>query len=138
MTRRAHHKVHMAAGSARAHVRLGAGFGAALLAVALLGGCDRARGGFGAQSYNYAGYAFKGAVRANKTDRAEFAVSVRGAQRGLVGAQEAARIAANRYCIEQYGSSDISWQGQGPDTEAEAVALAPGGQLEMRGRCAAW
>mgnify|MGYP000374425313 CR=1 FL=1 len=65
-------------------------------------GCARTKGAFGTQAYTYQGQAFKGKIQRNKDDRAEFGVTVRGADRGLPGALEAARIAANRYCIKQY------------------------------------
>lgn len=109
------------------------------IAVAVaLAGCSGTRNLLNSQSYNYEGYAFKGKLQRSKEDRAQFTVTVRGAERGLVGALEAARLEANRYCIDQYGNTDISWNGTGPDSNVSDVSLENGGTLELGGRCSSW
>ena len=104
-----------------------------------LAACERAKGVVSGQSgYAYEGYVFKGKLQRDSDDRANFSVTVRGASRGVQGALEAGRIAANRYCIAQYGNSDITWTGQSPDSETETVELLDGGTLAMNGRCKTW
>lgn len=101
-------------------------------------GCERAKGALTTQGYAYEGTIFKGKLQRDSDDRANFSVTVRGADRGLPGALEAGRIEANRYCIEQYGNSDITWSGLSPDSDPETVQLLDGGMLSMSGRCSAW
>ncbi|MCV2893940.1 hypothetical protein [Lentibacter sp. XHP0401] len=102
-------------------------------------GCARTKSALGgSQSYSYEGYAYKGKIQRSKEDRADFGVTVRGADRGLSGALEAARIEANRYCIDQYGNTDISWSGPTPDTDPSEISISENGILELRGRCKTW
>ncbi len=112
--------------------------GVCIAVVAALAGCSGTRNALNSQSYAYEGYGFKGRLQRDKADRAQFAVTVRGADRGVIGALEAARIEANRYCIAQYGNTDISWNGIGPDSDVSDVALTDGGTLELSGRCSSW
>jgi hypothetical protein len=112
--------------------------GLSLLVVMSVASCERAKGTLGAQGYAYEGAIFKGKLNRHRDDRSKFSVSVRGASRGVAGALEAARIEANRYCIEQYGNTAILWEGQGPDTDPEGVTLSDGGILSLSGRCSGW
>ena len=112
--------------------------GLSILVVFSFAACERAKGTLGAQGYAYEGAIFKGKLNRDRDDRAKFSVTVRGANRGVQGALEAARIEANRYCIEQYGNSAILWEGQGPDTDVEGVTLLDGRMLSLSGRCSAW
>lgn len=69
-------------------------------------------------------------------DRQSFKVSVRRADQGLDGAREAGRYAGTRYCLENFGTSEISWM-QGPDAE-DGVLTIDGGKLILTGRCVLW
>lgn len=68
--------------------------------------------------------------------REAFAVTVQDATQGIEGAREAGRFEATRYCIENYGDSDITWQ-QGYGVE-DARAMTDRGSLIMRGSCVIW
>ena len=65
-----------------------------------------------------------------------FVVTVRKADQGLDGAREAGRHAGHKYCIENYGTSNIEWS-QGPDAEDGTLVFA-GGSLILRGKCVVW
>jgi hypothetical protein len=69
-------------------------------------------------------------------DRKAFVVTVRGAGQGLDGAREAGRYEGTRYCIDDYGTSDIEWS-QGPDAPAGQLRIE-NGDLILRGRCIIW
>lgn len=69
-------------------------------------------------------------------DRRSFKVSVRRAERGMLGAREAGRYGGTRYCLKNFGTSDLEWT-QGPDAEDGVLEIA-GGNLILRGRCILW
>lgn len=98
-------------------------------------GCDRAKSAFSRGGYVEDGVRFKPRVQGGE-DRAEFSVSVRRAEQAPEGAREAVRVEATRYCIKQYGNSDITWDGQSP--EDEEIVIAEDGNIYMNGRCSTW
>jgi hypothetical protein len=51
----------------------------------------------------------------------------------LVGAREAGRYEATKYCINQYGTSDIAWV-SGPDVEDGSLTIN-NDELQLRGAC---
>lgn len=65
--------------------------------------------------------------------RENFEVSVTPVSASLDGAREAGRYEATRYCIENYGSSDITWSA-GPDADEGTLTLS-GDSLLLRGMC---
>lgn len=70
--------------------------------------------------------------------REEFEVTVRQAGRSPKGAQQAALYEATRYCIENFGRSEIDWRpGQEPAEDAAAARVA-GDRITLRGRCKGW
>ncbi|RKT30413.1 hypothetical protein BXY70_2402 [Roseovarius halotolerans] len=69
-------------------------------------------------------------------DRQDFVVTVRRTDQGLTGAREAGRYEATRYCLTDFGTSEIAWT-QGPDAEDGRLQLA-NGNLVLRGRCIIW
>ncbi len=71
-----------------------------------------------------------------KGDRNSFVVTVRRAEQGLDAAREAGRHGGTRYCLKNFGTSDIDWT-QGPDAEDAELELS-GGNLIFRGRCVLW
>jgi hypothetical protein len=112
-------------GAGRAGLRLAAG--AALLALAACGG-GRTEVAFDGVSYNAS------AARGETVDR--FIASARPVSAGLAGAVRAAEHAGKRYCIAQYGSSDIAWR-TGPESDPAALPVA-GDAVTLEGRCAPW
>ncbi|MBU2982078.1 hypothetical protein KO498_09670 [Lentibacter algarum] len=100
-------------------------------------GCEQAKDKLTRNSYYYEGVTFKSKIVKSKESRENFQVIIRNATLGLTGAREAARLAANRYCIENYGSTDITYGSQSPDTENEDLVLNDG-QLVLDGKCAGW
>ena len=71
-----------------------------------------------------------------KGDRESFVVSVRKSGQGLDGAREAGRHAGVKYCVENFGYSEIDWT-NGPDAEDGKLILA-NGNLVLRGQCRVW
>lgn len=69
-------------------------------------------------------------------DRQDFVVTVRKAEQNLELAREAGRYEGTRYCLQNFGTSEIDWS-QGPDAEDGTVMLS-GGSLTFRGRCSLW
>ncbi|WP_315898789.1 hypothetical protein [Tateyamaria omphalii] len=65
--------------------------------------------------------------------RDQFEVSVSPVSASLEGAREAGRYEAIRYCIKQFGSSDIAWI-EGPDAE-DGTLRTNGDKLILRGAC---
>jgi hypothetical protein len=64
--------------------------------------------------------------------RDQFTVTVRNASQSIEGAREAGRYEGTRYCVGNYGSSDIVWA-VGPDTPG-ALRLVDD-RLIFRGAC---
>lgn len=71
-----------------------------------------------------------------KDDRQSFVVRVQRIERGLDGAREAARYEATRYCIENFGTSEIEWI-RGPDAEDGTLDIS-GSTLVVSGTCVLW
>lgn len=68
--------------------------------------------------------------------REDFMVSVRNPGQGIVGAREAGRFEATRYCVETFGDSTVTWQtGYDPDANASVM---DNGRLILRGSCVKW
>lgn len=72
----------------------------------------------------------------DKTDRHAFQVTVRRTAQGLDGAREAGRHGGTKYCIKNFGTSEIDWQ-RGPDDDA-ALLLVDNGNMVLSGRCVTW
>jgi hypothetical protein len=72
----------------------------------------------------------------SKDDRAAFVVTVRKAAQGIDGAREAGRHGGSKYCIKNFGTSQIEWV-NGPDDPAETLQLN-NGNLTVSGRCITW
>lgn len=69
-------------------------------------------------------------------DRAEFSIAVHEPSKSLSGAREAGRYEATKYCIKNYGTSDVIWT-HGPD-DAENSLIVVDGSLQFSGRCKGW
>ncbi len=69
------------------------------------------------------GQAFRGkAAAVSKDDRRVFTATVSPVSASIDGAVEAARYEGMKYCIENYGTSDILWT-IGPDTPRESLVI---------------
>lgn len=80
------------------------------------------------------GTRFRTRIGGNRDDRRAFVTATRGAGRNLVGAVEAGRVEAVRFCLMRFGGSEIAWA-QGPDRPIEQIALDGSGALVLSGRC---
>jgi hypothetical protein len=74
-------------------------------------------------------------TKVSKVDgqRDVFTLQVRNASQSIEGAREAARYEGTVYCVNNYGSSDITWA-VGPDAPAENLRL-DGDSLIFSGSC---
>lgn len=103
-----------------------------VLALTIMGALAACSGG-APKSYPFDGVYFKakaGAVN-KKVTRSVFTVQVAGASQSITGAREAGRYEATRYCIENYGTSDIIWA-IGPDSPGQVLA---DDTLTLKGTC---
>jgi len=79
------------------------------------------------------GVFFRSSAKKIAKQRENFEVSVEPASASLDGARDAGRHEAIRYCIENYGSSDIVWV-EGPDAEDGTLTIV-NDRLILRGTC---
>ena len=77
------------------------------------------------------GYNFSSKLTPNKADDRLFDLTVRRANRSLSGAREAGRYAATKFCIKNFGTSDIKWV---MDPDDESIGLT-GKVLKLSGQC---
>lgn len=73
------------------------------------------------------------AARIDRDQRQDFTVQVGDISRSFQGALEAGRYEGTRYCIEEFGTSDIIWS-SGPDDDPESLQIDKG-RLTLRGTC---
>lgn len=98
------------------------------VAAALLVGCNLRD-----DRIAFEGHYFRAKLSKVDGQRDVFTVTVRDAAKSLEGAREAGRYEATKYCIKNYGSSDITWV-VGPDTPAQNLAVVDG-SLVFQGAC---
>lgn len=79
------------------------------------------------------GKIFRAKLSTVDKQRDQFSIEVSPASASLVGAREAGRYEATRYCIENYGSSDVDWVA-GPDAEDGTLTVRDD-RLLLRGAC---
>ena len=77
------------------------------------------------------GYYFSSKLSRSKLDDRLFDLTVRRANRSLLGAREAGRYEATRFCIKNFGTSDIKWF-MGPDDQSIGLT---GKVLKLSGQC---
>ena len=77
------------------------------------------------------GYYFSSKLTRNKLDDRSFDLTVRRANRSLSGAREAGRYDATRFCIKNFGTSNIKWV-LGPDDQSIGLT---GKVLKLSGQC---
>lgn len=99
----------------------------ALLAVAALAACESRE-----DRVLFDGIYFRSkAAKIDKDQPQSFTVTVNGFSQSADGAREAGRYEGTKYCIANYGTSNIEWS-QGPDDEQLAV---DGDKLVLAGTC---
>ena len=80
---------------------------------------------------SFDGYYFSSKLSRSTLDDRSFDVTVRRANRSLLGAREAGRYEATRFCIKNFGTSDIKWV-LGPDDRGLGLT---GKVLKLSGQC---
>ncbi|WP_299612128.1 hypothetical protein [uncultured Tateyamaria sp.] len=103
--------------------------GLLLIAVLLLSACNERQ----ANRVAFDGVFFRATSGKVDKQREQFEVGVSPVSASLEGAREAGRYEAIRYCIKQFGSSDIEWI-EGPDAEDGTLRIS-GDKLLLRGTC---
>ncbi|MFB9150776.1 hypothetical protein [Roseovarius ramblicola] len=104
----------------------------ALLVVALAAGCTER-----SERVLFDGNYYPAKARGEREDRSEFTATVRRADNGIEGAQKAAVHEATRYCLRNFGTSEITWAGV-PAGEDDPAYIRSGDRLSVSGRCAIW
>ena len=99
-----------------------------LLAVATVASCGPSE-----DSVLFDGQYYRARLDTDRDNRSDFTVSVRPVSASLAGAKEAARYEAVVYCVNRYGSSDITWV-VGPDSSDESLTISDD-TLFLRGEC---
>ncbi|WP_299962404.1 hypothetical protein [uncultured Roseobacter sp.] len=94
---------------------------------ALLMGC-----GSDAEDIRFDGQFYNTSV-SDLDERHKFEVTASPVSASLTGAREAARYEATIYCVNNYGSSDITWV-VGPDAEDATLPIS-GDTLTLQGAC---
>ncbi|MDV4143910.1 MULTISPECIES: hypothetical protein [Shimia] len=104
-------------------------------AVALLAGCANMRDKLSNnEKVTFDGLYFVTTVdRQDRKEREKFKVFVRQPQQSLDAAREAGRYEAVKYCIKEFGTSQIDWV-SGPDVEDGALVY-DNGRLMFEGVC---
>ena len=80
---------------------------------------------------SFDGYYFSSKLSRSKLDDRLFDLTVRRANRSLLGAREAGRYEATRFCVKNFGTSDIKWV-LGPDDQSISLT---GKVLKLSGQC---
>lgn len=102
-----------------------------LIAALLLSACAERR----ADRVAFDGQFFRASSKKLDKDRIDFEVNVRPVSASLDGAREAGRQEATRYCVGNFGSSEIDWI-SGPDGEDGQLRVS-NDTLQLLGRCQA-
>ena len=102
-----------------------------VVALLMLGACSEK-----SQRVFFDGNFYPAKAKKVKGDRESFVVNVRRVDQGLKGAREAGRHAGIKYCVENFGYSEIDWV-KGPDDDATALDRSKG-NLVLQGRCKVW
>lgn len=103
-----------------------------LLAGLGLSACGGVTDFFSSKSVTFDGVDFRGRAEvADKSDRRHFIASAGPAARSAAGVREAVRYQGVRYCIHNFGISDIAWE---IAPEAEVLPME-GDRVVLKGRC---
>ncbi|MYM54518.1 hypothetical protein GR167_04325 [Rhodobacteraceae bacterium GS-10] len=104
------------------------------MATGLLAGCgvkEKIRGDNNRVAFD--GIYFKSHLTADKADNMAFAVTVAGASQNIAAAREAGRYEATKYCVNNFGNSEVDWTA-GPDAPLGALVISDD-TLNLAGRC---
>ena len=77
------------------------------------------------------GIYFNAKVTFDKKQRENFEINVRKANQSIAGAREAGRYESTKYCVREFGTSDVDWV-YGPDDETVQIL---DGDLYLKGTC---
>lgn len=99
------------------------------LVAALLAGCGSRK-----VQETFDGQSFRTKAGRVEDDRQQFVIAVSPASVSLQGAAEAGRYESTRYCIENYGNSEVDWV-VGPDQDPGTYRIE-NDTLVLRGKCA--
>lgn len=91
-------------------------------------------GGIRGNSSEVSGIRFRSRVTVTSEDDRSFFTTTQQAGRDIAAAMEAGRLEAVRYCIRNFGGSDIEWT-VGPSETPEELPLNEDGALVLSGRC---
>lgn len=81
----------------------------------------------------FEGLYYPSRLSSSRDDRPAFTIAVGRAAQSLSGAREAGRYEATKYCVNEYGQSDVIWT-YGPDVDDSGLQLV-NGDLVLEGRC---
>jgi hypothetical protein len=101
-----------------------------LIATLLLTACSQRR----EDRIKFDGQLFRASAKKVDKRRLDFEVVIRPVSASLEGAREAGRYEATRYCIGNFGTSDVEWI-DGPDGE-DGTFRVSNDRLTLRGTCA--
>ena len=108
------------------------GIGIATVVLALLAGCASRE-----QRVLFDGNFYPPKSRGDRDERRNFTATVGRVSRGVEGARKAAVHEATRYCLKNFGTSDIVWAGVA-EGESGPVYLRSGDRITVEGRCEIW
>lgn len=108
------------------------GAGLVLLMLGALASCTERR-----ERAVFDGVYYPPKTQADKQDRRNFTASVSRANRGVEGAKKAAAHEATRYCIENFGTSQIAWAKVAEGQDGPAFTRS-GDRVSVTGRCVIW
>ncbi|WP_339767484.1 hypothetical protein [uncultured Pseudosulfitobacter sp.] len=99
-----------------------------LAAAVAVAGCNQRDKGIA-----FDGHYYRTSAKKVGDDRSVFQIEVRQVSQSLDGARAAGRHAAVKYCIENFGTSNIVWT-SGPDPENGALTVS-NDRLILQGKC---
>lgn len=99
-----------------------------LMALVLVTGCEKRK-----DRVAFDGQFFKAKAKKVGENLADIQITVSPVSASLGGAREAGRYEATKYCIENFGLSDMTWTA-GPDADAAALTIE-NDTLYLRGTC---
>lgn len=110
---------------------LAKGAAAAALCLLALAGCNVDKD----KQIRFDGHHYRTKAKAveRKASVALFTVEVKNVSQSLKGARAAGEYAGIRYCVVNYGSSQITWE-VGPETDPQTLVIE-GDTLTFRGTC---
>ncbi|WP_241477361.1 hypothetical protein [Leisingera sp. ANG-S5] len=106
---------------------------ACLAALALVSACGTSVTNKNRELYDGVPFKAKAKPIDKKTNPAVFQIDIKGVDRSVKGAREAAAHSGTKYCVTTYGSSDIEWAN---DPRNEDVPLTiTDGRAVFQGTC---